>query len=99
MPDYGILTMRDVIALESICHAAQTGATVARLVESGTTIYGTARSIGTEAGIMARDVDIRDLYLRVTSTAGTEMFWRVADLMPQVSSGEFITDYAMPDAR
>ncbi len=95
MPDHGILTMRDVIALESICRAAQTEASVARLMESGNVIYGTARSIGTEAGA-TEDVDIRDQHLRVTSTIGVEMSWRVADLMPQVSSGEFVTDYEAP---
>lgn len=89
-----ILTIADAVDLAAIIGAAQRTAPVARLMESGDVIYGTARSIGDERGnFLHEDEDVRDGLLRVTSTMGWEHFWPVRDLMPEVRSGEFVVDY------
>lgn len=41
-------------------------------------------------GNSADDSDVRDLYLRVTDSAGMDYFWLVKDLMPEVESGYFV---------
>jgi len=92
-----ILTMRDLVALEVIATAAERCARVARVLPSGTPVYGTARSIGNDRGaFLGRDEDVRDGYLRVTTREGFETFWPVRELMPLVHSGEF-TEYDWRD--
>lgn len=87
------LTVGDAINLGMILDAAGRNAPVARLVD-GNVIAGTARHVCHESGNFLRsDEDVRDGYLRVTSYSGFEHFWPVRDLMPEVSSGEFVLDY------
>lgn len=86
----GILTMTQLVQLETIAGAAQRTAKVARATDDGEVLYGIARSIGDERGMfLGHDTDIRDGYLRVTSRAGFEHFWPVAELMREVSDGLF----------
>lgn len=83
-----------MIKLSNVVSAAGRGRRVARLIDGGTVIVGTARSIGDERGYFAaRGDDIRDCYLRVTTDAGVEAFWKVSDLVEEMGRGEFSYDY------
>jgi len=84
-----ILTMAQVIALADIGHAAERTAKVARALDDGRVIYGTARSVGDENGCTAWGVDVREQFLRVTTQQGLEAFWPVRDLMAEHARGEF----------
>ena len=87
-----ILTIRDAIALQTIIQAAQTTAKVARAVDGGEVILGTARHIvksPTDIGFLNADEDVRDGYLRVTLQNGFEAFWLVRELMPEAEAGLF----------
>lgn len=91
----GPCTMTTAGALAAILKAAQTGAQVARRLDSsGRVDAGTARCIGDEDGNHApRDSDIRDLWLRVTLRTGFEAFWPVGELTGEHDRGEFIAEY------
>ena len=89
-----LLTLADAVSLGTVLSAAQRTAPVARLMDNGDVIYGTARSVGDENGNFASERDdVRDCFLRVTTSMGFEAFWPVADLLPLVRSGEFVVDY------
>lgn len=86
-------TLRDFAALEPIVAAAQSTGRVRRLLDNGSVMSGTARSLGDENGNFARDgEDIRDLFLRITADSGFEYFLPVGGLMEQVLRGEFVHD-------
>jgi hypothetical protein len=85
------LTVEDAVNIGMILSAAGRTGKVARLVE-GVVWYGTARNVGDQSGCRVDD-DVRDQYLRVTLSSGFEAFWKVSDLIPEVSTGEFSTDY------
>lgn len=88
------LTVHDTINLSTVVNAAIHGQRIARLVEGGHVVYGVARSIGDEHGNFARSSeDIRDCYLRVTTSTGFEVFWPVSELMQDVSTFTFIAPY------
>jgi hypothetical protein len=56
-------------------------------------VRGTARSIGDDCGNFAgRDDDVRDCSLRVTTDAGIEVFWPVAELIADVHTGMFVLE-------
>lgn len=86
------LTVGDAVDLGAVVTAAVTSAPVARANADGTVVYGTARSIGDEHGNFASN-DVRDCFLRVTTTSGWDMFWPVSDLMAEVRSGLFVPNY------
>jgi hypothetical protein len=87
-----ILNISDACDLAAIIHMAQGTQKVARLLDSGDVVYGTARSIGTEnGGFAGGGDDVRDAFLRVTLSGGFEAFWPVSDLLPLVRTGEFTT--------
>jgi hypothetical protein len=86
------LTVSDTVALAAICSAAQRSTRIARLLDTGDIFTGTARSIGDEnGGFAGPQDDIRDMYLRVTSTF--EHFLPIAELIDEVKAGTFVTDY------
>ena len=86
------LTVGQTVALSTLVEASIHYWHVARLVD-GNIIEGTARSIGDDRGNHAGpEDDIRDCYLRVTTTWGFEAFWPVAELIPEVGS-YFIAPY------
>jgi hypothetical protein len=87
-----ILTPDTVEALGAIVAAWRTGAKVARVTDRGV-IKGTARMIGDTNGSRAWSDDIRDCHLRVTTVGGWEEFWPIAELIPEVASGEFVVGY------
>lgn len=87
------LTISDSVTLGEICRAVQGSLRVARLLD-GNVLIGTARSIGDANGNFALpDEDVRDCFLRVTLRTGLEAFWNVEELMPLISSGEFVIGY------
>jgi hypothetical protein len=88
------LTMHDLVALETVARAAQTNAKVRWLSANlGEILEGTARSIGDERGMfLAGDDDVRDGYLRITSTGGFDYFLPVAKLVELVHEGGFAID-------
>lgn len=90
MSNHGVLTIGDTMSLYTITHAAVHKAKVARLLDSGDVVNGTARAITDDHGnFLSRDVDIRDGFLWVTTAGGMEVFWSVAELLPLVASTEF----------
>jgi hypothetical protein len=85
-----VLSIDDANDLQTILTAAQRCAKVARAFGGGEVIYGTARSIGTQAGaFLTSEDDVRNGYLRVTTQSGLEAFWPVRELMREAGSGEF----------
>ncbi len=87
-----ILTISEAVDLGAIVSATN-WSRVARLID-GHVHVGTARSIGDENGNFAgRNDDVRDCYLRVTLDTGFEAFWLVSELMGEVRSGYFVTNY------
>lgn len=91
-----ILTTWDACRIADIVRAAQGNRPVTRLVNDQV-ISGIARSIGDENGNLSQATDdVRDLFLRVTSTHGWEHFWRVSELMEELVDGAFATNYPQP---
>lgn len=91
-----ILTTWDACRLADIIRAAQGNQPVARLVNDDV-VYGTARCISNEVGMFSQPTDdVRDLYLRVTSQAGFEHFWPVAQLMDELVDGLFAANFPAP---
>lgn len=89
-----ILTIGDAIDIGAICGAAGRCAPVARALESGDVVYGTARSIGdTRGAFLASDTDVRNGYLRVTTRSGLEAFWPLRELLTELRAGLFVLDY------
>jgi hypothetical protein len=87
-----ILSLSQLVNLSTVADAASRCAPVARLVD-GNVVYGTARSIGdTHGNFLGSDEDVREGYLRVTTTSGWEVFWPVAELAEEVACGLFGVD-------
>jgi hypothetical protein len=93
-----ILTISDAVRLGIVCEAAERKYPVARVLESGLVVFGTARSIGDRDGNFAtRTMDVRDCFLRVTTKSGLETYWPIAELMNEVNTGEFVANYRSED--
>ncbi len=89
------MTWDDTNNIAHLLHAAQGGWKVARLI-NGDVITGTARHFVKDpdsAAFLSGTDDVRDAYLRVTTTQGMEVFWPISDLAPEVGSGEFVAPY------
>ena len=90
------LTLADTVAIAMIVDTAQRTAPVARLIETGSVVYGTARSVGLDADhgfiFLGATDDVRDAFLRVTTANGFDVAWPIRDLIPEVRSGEFCAD-------
>ena len=93
MCDNGTLTLSAAGQLVEVLTATQGNRRVARLMDDGNIVTGTARSFGTDNGCSDFTSDVREQFLRVTSDMGFEYFWRVSELMPLVMSGEFVIGY------
>ncbi len=91
------LTLRDAAALGRIVTAAMEHQRVARGMDNGKVIYGTARSIGDQAGNFATDADdVRCCFLRVTTTTGLEAFWPTRELIEAMHDGTFLVGPETP---
>jgi hypothetical protein len=90
------LTITDAVNLNVVISAAQGCKHVTRLIREGNaegvTVNGTARSLGNDQGMMMPGLDVRDMFLRVTTEHGWEVFWPVRELMDDVSEGFFALD-------
>lgn len=90
MAEHEPLTVRGTLHLAKICEAAIGTKKVVWLTSTGDVAEGTARSIGDERGNFLReDEDIRDGFLRITSTSGWEIFEPVSRLADLVRQGGF----------
>jgi hypothetical protein len=87
------LTTSDVQGLAMVLDAAGRSARVARAIDNGAVVYGTARTIGDNYGAATPEVDFRDRYLWVTTTGGMEVFWPVSTLAREALTGLFVVDY------
>jgi hypothetical protein len=89
-----ILSVHDAYALGRIIEACWRSQKVARLMDgSGDIIEGTARSIGDQrSNFIGAGEDVRDAYLRVTTTHGWEVFWPITDLIRDFQTAIFIIE-------
>lgn len=85
----GVLNMRDLTTLAMVAECAQQNRRVRFLASnSGNVVEGVARSIGDEQGNFLReDEDVRDGFLRISSTM--EWFLPVRDVMQMLRDGSF----------
>ena len=81
------LNIATATALATVIGWAQRNARITWLVDGSTdrTVTGTARCIGDELGSSVPEADIRDLYLRVSSTF--EHFLPVGDVVSMIRNG------------
>ena len=91
------LSTFEAINLGLICSAARQGSRVARLLRDGNAagqlVTGTARCVGDDRGnYLGAGEDVRDAYLRVTTTAGWEVFWPLSELSKELGD-YFIAPY------
>lgn len=83
-------TLSDFGGAEIVLNTATHNSKVARAMDDGRIVEGIARSVGYENGNFAQGEDVRDLFLRVTSTqTGFDYFWPVRDLMREARQGLF----------
>lgn len=82
------LTVGDAVRLEIVLNAAQRKSKVSYMVGEHR-IDGIARGVGDENGNFVLDEDVRDLFLRITSSSGVEHFISVRTLMTAVGAGLF----------
>jgi hypothetical protein len=91
------LSVGDATTIGMILHAAQTGQHVARLTPSGDVLVGIARHVvtsDTTAAFPHPTDDVRNCYLRVTSTSGFgEYFWPMTELIAEHQDQTFVTGY------
>jgi len=88
-----VLSITDAVGLGVVVNAAIRTARIVRCLDGGVLVRGTARSIGDDCGNFAgRDHDVRDCSLRVTTDAGTEVFWPIAEPIAEVRSGLFVLE-------
>lgn len=83
------LTATDCMAIAQIANAASRGDRVRRLIDN-TIVEGTMRHIvksPDDYGFAGSDMDVRDAYVRVTTTNGFDVAWAVADLICPVLDG------------
>jgi hypothetical protein len=89
-----VLTIRDAVSLASLCDCAIHTWKVAWVDPTTNDImYGTARHFVVDPDrpyFIGVDTDVRDSYLRITTTGGFETFLKVSDLIPMVHAGTFI---------
>ncbi len=94
--DARVLNIPASVRLGMVCEAAQRKSKVRRLIPDteaggGLVVEGIARSIGDKLGMFARGTDdVRDCYLRVTTTTGFDVFWLVSTLADEIDAGTFI---------
>lgn len=89
-----ILSIADAVSIGAIIGAVHHDSKVARLMSSGDVIVGIPRSIGDSRGaFLASGEDVRDGFLRVTSTTGWEHFWPMSDLIREHQATTFVLGY------
>jgi hypothetical protein len=75
-----ILTSTTAVLLADIVRAAHNRSRIARALDNGYVISGTARGIGDDRGSHAGPGDdIRECYLHVTMDSGWEQFWPMSE--------------------
>lgn len=89
-----VLTINDACTIADIVRCVQGCQPITRLLDGGDVVTGTARSIGDEHGnFLARGDDVRDGFLRVTTSMGFEEFWEMAMVMDEVECGTIALNY------
>jgi len=93
MTDNRPLTVSDLVALSTIVETVQHGSRVRWLSDDNDVLEGTARSIGDDRGMfLGNDEDVRDAFLRITSTSGFDYFVPMTKLAELVREGGFAID-------
>lgn len=88
------LTLAKLVSLSAITNAVIRSARVGWLLENGDVATGTLRAIGDQNGNRLPDsVDVRDGYVRITTSGGWETFPPLAWVVSQYERGEFVLDY------
>jgi hypothetical protein len=89
----------EAIAAGDILRAAQNESTVARVRDGGAPVFGTARSVGTDTGARGSyTADVREMFLRVTTSTGLDVFWPMRALMTEYTDGAFLVNVRRPVA-
>lgn len=86
------LTLRDTVTLATIIEACQHNAFVRwqPAKAGGLLLEGTLRCVGDENGCALRaDEDVRDAYVRITTTGGMEVFMPIVEAVNLHRSGLF----------
>lgn len=93
MTDHPPLSVSTTISLATIVRWTQTNARLAWLIDGGRINTGTARCVGDQSGNFAGpDDDIRDLFLRITTTTGFELFMPMAEAINRVQDGLLVQE-------
>jgi len=83
------LAWPDVLDLAEIITAGRRFARVARVLDSGDVISGTARGIYTETDYLANArCDVRGTRLRITTLIGAEVFMPMHEVITKYRAGE-----------
>lgn len=88
-----ILTLQQAVILADIVRAAQRNAKVEWLIDDtgGRTDTGTVRCVGDANGnFLNADDDIRDAFLRITTTSGWERFIPMKEVVDLVRRGYMV---------
>lgn len=83
------MNLTTLINAATVIGAAQSTAKVARLLDNGDVVLGTARRISGDTE------DVLHASLEVTTNQGMEVAWNVGVLAQEVATGEFVVN---PDA-
>lgn len=88
------LTVSDLVALAAIVDAVQRNARVGWLMPNGDVATGTVRSLGDErGGFIGSGEDVRDAFVRITTSSGWEVFAPIAKVAEQYAKSAFVIDY------
>jgi hypothetical protein len=95
VPQMPPLSLTDAGRLADIIRGVEAKAKVGRLV-GGEVVRGEIRAVHESAArpyFPGPGVDVRNCCLWVTLRMGMEVWWPIAELMPEVSTGEFVIGY------
>lgn len=91
--DLDPLTLRDACDIADVVNACQRTARVAWLTDHNDRMEGTMRSVGDERGNFLRaDDEVRDAFVRITTSMGMEVFMPMRDAMRLVHKSEMVFD-------
>src|SRR5262245_27392819 len=84
-----ILSLHEVRHLGALVEAVRSGVVVSWLTPHNDVLIGTLRSIGDEVGnYIGPGEDVRDAFVRITTTGGFEHFMPVAKAVELLARGE-----------
>lgn len=85
------LNIHTAVNIAKVVEMAQTNARVGWVPESGDIMEGTVRCIGDERGNhLNNDEDVRNAFLRITTTMGWEVFMPMSEAISKVSNYKLV---------